>query len=147
MNTQKLNPMFPVKSFSNVIDEIFNRSLSEFNAGYTMLTSPSVNIKEDADAFHIEVAAPGLQKNDFEIAIEKDQLIVSASKEQSTEEHEEGKWTRKEFNFSSFKRSFFIPETVNTEDITASYDNGILLVKMAKKEEVKDKAPKTIEIK
>ncbi|MBK9151435.1 MAG: Hsp20/alpha crystallin family protein [Saprospiraceae bacterium] len=147
MNVIKVNPMLPVRTFSNVIDEIFNRSLSEFTNGFSTLTSPSVNVREEADAFFIDVAAPGLEKQDFQVNLDKDMLTISVAKEQSSEEGEEGKWSRKEFNFSSFSRSFHIPESVNPEDITAGYDKGILTVRLAKKEEMKDKAPRTIEIK
>lgn len=146
MNTIKINPMFPVKSFSNVIDEIFSKGLNEFSGNLTS-TNPSVNIKEDKDSYIIDVAAPGLEKQDFNLSLEKDHLIISASKENSQESEEEGKWTRKEFNFSAFRRSFYIPETVDAENITAEYDKGILSVKLAKKEEVKEKAPKQIAIK
>jgi HSP20 family protein len=146
MNTIKINPMFPVKSFTSVIDEIFSKGLNEFSGNVTS-TSPSVNIKEDKDNYTIEVAAPGLEKQDFNLSLEKEHLIISASKENSHESEEEGKWTRKEFNFSSFRRSFYIPETVDAENITAEYNNGILAVKLAKKEEVKEKAPKQIAIK
>ncbi|MBK9255161.1 MAG: Hsp20/alpha crystallin family protein [Saprospiraceae bacterium] len=138
--------MFPVKSFSNVIDEIFSKGLNEFSGNLTS-TNPSVNIKEDKDSYIIDVAAPGLEKQDFNLSLEKDHLIISASKENSQESEEEGKWTRKEFNFSAFRRSFYIPETVDAENITAEYDKGILSVKLAKKEEVKEKAPKQIAIK
>lgn len=147
MNLIKVNPMFPVKTFSNVIDEIFNRGLSEFSGSLNTLTTPSVNIREESGAFCVDVAAPGLEKTDFNIAVENDHLIIEVSKSKETEESEEGKWTRKEFNFNSFKRSFYIPETVNIEDIAAEYDKGILTVRMGKKEEVKEKAPRTIEIK
>jgi HSP20 family protein len=147
MNAIKINPMFPVKSFSNVIDELFNKSFPEFSSTAMTATQPSVNIIEDADSYSIDVAAPGLEKNDFNISVEKNHLIVSASKEQSTENSEDGKWTRKEFNYSSFRRSFYLPETIDSENITAAYDKGILSVRLAKKEEVKEKAPKMIEIK
>jgi HSP20 family protein len=143
----KVNPMFPVKTFSNVIDEIFNRSFSEFSGSFNTLTTPSVNIREESDAFCVEVAAPGLEKTDFNIAVENDHLVIEALRSKETEESDEGKWTRKEFNFRSFKRSFYIPDTLNTEDISAEYDRGILTVRMAKKEEVKEKASRTIEIK
>lgn len=145
MNVVKVNPMFPVKSFSNLIDEMFNRSFPEFN--HTLgLTSPSVNITESEDQFLLEVAAPGLSKEDFNISIDKDQLVISTSKNEEKEDKEEGKWMRKEFNFSSFKRSFYLGDHINHENISATYENGILSIQLPKKEEAKPKAPKQITI-
>jgi HSP20 family protein len=109
--------------------------------------TPSVNVSEDNDNVILEVAAPGLDKKDFNVAVEKDQLIISASKEAQTEDKEEGKWTRKEFNYQSFKRSFHLSDKIETEKIEAEYHNGILKLVLPKKEEAKPKAPATIEIK
>ncbi len=147
MNIVKVNPFLQGRNFSNIIDEVFNRSISDFVGNDFAVTNPSVNISELDDKFVLELAAPGLEKKDFSIALEKGQLTISASKETNTEENEPGKWTRKEFNFSSFKRSFQITDAVDTEKIVAEYQNGILTVALPKKEEAKPKEPKTIEIK
>jgi HSP20 family protein len=147
MNVVKVNPFLQGRSFSNIIDDVFNRSISDFVGNDFAVTNPSVNISELDDKFVLELAAPGLEKKDFNIALDKGQLTISASKETSTEENEAGKWTRKEFNFSSFKRSFQITDTVDAEKIVAEYQNGILTVALPKKEEAKAKEPKTIEIK
>jgi HSP20 family protein len=147
MNIVKVNPFLQGKTFTNLLDDVFNRSISDLVGSDYAVTSPSVNISEDNDHVIMEVAAPGLDKKDFKVAIDKDQLIVSAEKEAQTEEKEEGKWTRKEFNFQSFKRSFHLSDKIETEKISAEYHHGILKLVLPKKEEAKPKAPATIEIK
>lgn len=147
MNVVKVNPFLQGKSFTNIIDEVFNRSISDFVGNDFAMTNPSVNISELEDKFVLEMAAPGLEKKDFNISLEKGQLTISASKESNTEDSEQGRWTRKEFNFSSFKRSFHIADIVDAENIAAEYHNGILSVALPKKEEAKAKEPKKIEIK
>ena len=115
---------------------------SNFNKGISL---PKVNIKEAADAFIVEMAVPGLKKSDFNIHLENKLLTISA---ELSEEHEnqDKTYTRREFGYSSFKRTFTLPETVNDSKINASYNDGILHVYLPKKEEAKQKPPKTIEI-
>lgn len=137
----------PSRMLSNVFDEFFNRSLSDIVGSDFTFTQPSVNIVENEDSYDIEMAAPGLKKQDFNIEINKNNLTISARKEEKTEEKTEGKVTRSEFNYSSFTRSFYLPETVDAEKIDAKYKEGILKLQLPKKEEAKVKAPKTIEIK
>ena len=96
--------------------------------------------------YRIEVAAPGLEKGDFEVRVDQEVLTISARKEAKTEDSSD-KYTRREFNYLEFKRNFHLPETVNVEDISANYENGILHVTLAKKEEAKPAPAKTIEIK
>lgn len=147
MNIVRVNPFFQGKSLSNIFDDVFNRSISDVMGSDFSVTVPSVNITEEKDNIRLELAAPGMDKNDFNISIDKDQLIISAEKEKQSEEKEENKWTRKEFNFSSFKRSFHLGEDINVEKIDASYENGILKLVLPKKEEAKETLPKSIEIK
>lgn len=147
MNIVKVNPFLQGRSFTNIIDDVFNRSISDFVGNDFAVNNPSVNISELDDKFVLELAAPGLEKKDFNISLEKGHLTISACKESNTEANETGKWTRKEFNFSSFKRSFHITDVVDAEKIMAEYQNGILTVALPKKEEAKAKEPKTIEIK
>ncbi|MBL0023743.1 MAG: Hsp20/alpha crystallin family protein [Saprospiraceae bacterium] len=147
MNIVKVNPFVQGRTFSNLIDDVFNRSISDLVGNDLATTTPSVNVTETNDNFTLEVAAPGLDKKDFNIAVEKDQLIISASKESQEEEKSEGKWTRKEFNYKSFKRTFHITEAIEADKIEARYENGILTMVLPKREEVKAKAPTTIEIK
>ncbi|KXK37197.1 MAG: heat shock protein Hsp20 [Bacteroidetes bacterium OLB9] len=147
MNIVKVNPFMQGNTLTSILDDVFNRSISEFIGTDYSTTVPSVNITEDDEKFTMELAAPGLEKGDFNISIDKGQLTVSASKENSKEEKEEGKWTRKEFNYTSFERTFNLADTVEAGKIEAAYENGILTLVLPKKEEAKTKAPVTINIK
>jgi HSP20 family protein len=106
---------------------------------------PPVNIKETDNAYTVELMAAGLKKEDFNIELDNELLTISS--EVKTENNtEEGKFTKREFSYSSFKRSFTLPETVKGEDITASYENGILRIALPKKEEALPKPKRVIEI-
>jgi HSP20 family protein len=139
------NQNFPI--VSNWLEDIFNRDLpavftSNFNTGITL---PKVNIKETADAFIVEMAVPGLKKSDFQIELDNEVLSISLeTKEES--EHKEENYTRREFGYSAFKRTFTLPESVNDEKINASYENGILNIHLPKKEEAKQKPARSIKI-
>ena len=108
-------------------------------------TEPALNIKETDEKFEIELAAPGFAKKDFEITIEDSCLNISAEKSTSEEEKEDD-FTRREFSYNAFKRSLQLPDSVKEEAIKAKYNNGILSFDLAKKEEVKKKPPKVVEI-
>lgn len=137
-------------NYSNVstwLDDIFNRDLpsvftSNFNTGMSV---PKVNIKETADAFMIELAVPGLKKSDFKLDLDNQVLTISTeSKEEN--EHKEENYTRREFGYSAFKRTFTLPDSVNDEKINANYTDGILSVLLPKKEEAKQKPVRSIKI-
>ena len=139
------NQNFP--SLSNWLDDIFNRDLpavftSNFNTGITL---PKVNIKETADAFMVEMAVPGLKKSDFHIDIDNQVLSISTEIKEENE-HQEENYTRREFGYSSFKRTFTLPESVNDEKINASYKEGILNIHLPKKDEAKQKPARSIKI-
>lgn len=139
------NTNFPI--LSNWFDDLFNRDLpsvftSNFNTGITL---PKVNIKETADAFMVEMAVPGLKKSDFHIDLDNQVLSISTETKEE-KEHNEENYTRREFGYSSFKRTFNLPETVNDEEINASYKDGILNILLPKKEEAKQKPSRTIKI-
>ena len=110
--------------------------------------TPAVNVKEQEDGFSIEVAAPGLTKEDFKVKLEEAQLVISAEVKKEAEEKEEttSRYTRKEFNFQSFRRVFNLPETIDVEGIAANYENGILSIHLPKKEEVLKDTQKEIAI-
>ncbi|SFW47700.1 Hsp20/alpha crystallin family protein [Cellulophaga fucicola] len=140
-----LNQNFP--TLSNWFDDIFNRDLpsvftSNFNTGITL---PKVNIKETADSFMVEMAVPGLNKSDFHIEIDNLLLSIFTETKEESEQKEEN-YTRREFGYSSFKRTFTLPESVNDEKINASYNEGILSILLPKKEEAKQKPARNIEI-
>ncbi|RNL75303.1 Hsp20/alpha crystallin family protein [Sinomicrobium pectinilyticum] len=111
----------------------------------SVLQQPALNIREKDDEFEIELAAPGLSKKDFKIAIENGYLNISAEKAESKEEKDDD-YTRKEFNYNSFKRSLLLPDSVKEEDIKARYENGILKLNLAKKEESKVAPSRAIEV-
>lgn len=132
---------------SSWVDDFFNREFpSLFSQGSTSrMTLPQVNIKETADEYFVEMAVPGMQKSDFQIELDNHLLTISTEKEEESEETKEN-YTRREFGYSSFRRSFNLPETVEGDKIKASYNDGILKVHLPKKEEAKQRPPKTIKI-
>jgi len=109
-------------------------------------TSPAVNVVEEDKAYRIEVAAPGLKKEDFRIDLENDVLTVS-SETKAEKKDSKHNYMRREFSYSGFKRSFQLPDTIDTEKITARVDSGILSIQLSKRGEMIQKAPKQIEIK
>ncbi len=106
---------------------------------------PAVNIKEGEKDFELELAVPGRKKSDFNIEIDKDVLTISSEIEQDKEVKEEN-YTRREFGFSSFKRAFTLPETIDNEKIRAHYENGLLKFVLPKKEEALPKPKRMIEL-
>lgn len=129
----------------SIFDDRFMRDLfhNDWNPT-TSKTVPAVNIQESNESYLLAFAVPGMKKEDFKIELNNDQLIVSAKVEEGKEETV--KYTRKEFNFTSFERRFTLPETANVQEIGAKYENGVLNVTVPKKEEAKVPAPKHIEI-
>ncbi|MGB0524026.1 MAG: Hsp20/alpha crystallin family protein, partial [Flammeovirgaceae bacterium] len=92
-------------------------------------------VKENETSFGIEVAAPGFKKEDFKVALEDGNLVISAEVKTETEDKNE-KFTRKEFSAQSFRRAFSLPEVVDAAQIDANYENGILFINLPKREEV-----------
>ncbi len=120
--------------FNNVFDSLFSDAL---NKNYGVNKVPQVNISESTGEYKIELAAPGLNKEDFKIDLKKDNLSVWVEKK-TTETEVQKDFTRKEFEYSSFARSFVLPEGVDTDKISAEYINGILNITIGKKDEAKD---------
>ncbi len=115
---------------------------------YESFSIPKVNIKENNKTFVVELAVPGLAKESFAIEVEKDVLKVSANvapKSDSTDTEVKTRFTRKEFNFRGFNRSFTLPELVDVKDIKANYTDGILSISLPKKE-VKEDIKRMVEI-
>ncbi|SFH21534.1 Hsp20/alpha crystallin family protein [Pedobacter insulae] len=122
-----------IPSFNNVFDSIFTDS---FFSGRDIAVVPAVNICETPDHFQIELAAPGLVKEEFKINLERNLLSISVEKEQ--ENQQQGKnFSRREFSYTSFVRSFTLPESADENNIEAKYNDGILLLQIAKREEAK----------
>ena len=148
MTLIKFNADTPARSrerfpyFSDFFNDLFeNMSVPELKGS----TVPHVNISETDENFTLEMAAPGLKKEDFNVKVENDMLTISSEKKEESSE-KKGKYTRKEFSYSSFLRSFTLPEMVNSENISANYEDGIIKVILPKKEEAKPKAPKVVKV-
>jgi len=136
----KVQPFPATKFFSNgFLNEFMNRSVGEFVGADAQVSQPAVNVTETNEAFKVELAAPGFDKQDFSLNVEQDQLIVTAQKAEKTVAGEpvKDRVLRREFRYESFKRSFKLPNTVNQDSISAVYENGILNIELPKKEEVK----------
>lgn len=128
------------------VDEFFgNDLLTNFFDTQTGVNLPSVNVIEGPEDFKIEVAAPGLEKKDFKIDLHNNVLTVSSEKEKKEEVKDE-KFLRREFSYTSFKRSFSMPDSVDAEKIKATHDNGILTISIPKKEHAKERPPREIKI-
>lgn len=126
LNTDAVNPFV-----NTVFDNLFNDS---FISDRLISRVPAVNIFETEKSFSIELAAPGLAKSDFKINVDKKVLTISADKKDDATA-EEKLYSKKEFNYSSFSRSFTLPETVDYSNIDAVYEGGILVVTVGKREE------------
>jgi HSP20 family protein len=143
--------MLPVferrSSLPGLVDEFFGRDrlMDIFDNFQTGISIPAVNVIEGRDDYRIEVAAPGLDKNDFTIDIKNNLLLISSEKEEKTENNDE-KIMRREFSYSSFKRSFSLPNTVNTDKISAKHKDGVLIINIPKRDEAREKPPRKISI-
>lgn len=136
---------FPI--WSSWIDELFNRDLptvftSNFNTGITL---PKVNIRETKDSYYVDMAVPGLKKSDFTIDLDNQILSISAETQNENQETEDN-YTRREFGYASFKRSFSLPETINEDKIKAEYKEGVLSIHLPKKDEAVQKPARNIKI-
>jgi len=119
------------------IGDVFDNFLNDTFLSDRMISRvPAVNISESEGNYHIELAAPGLKKEDFKINLDKNVLSISA--EQETEDREEKKnYSRREYSYNSFVRSFNLPDSVDQSNIEAEYQNGVLKINVAKREEAK----------
>jgi HSP20 family protein len=129
--------------FPSVMDELFKDWMGGTQVINRMV--PPVNIRENENSFMVELMAPGMRKEDFNIELDNELLTIS-SEIKTENNQEEGKYTKREFTFSSFRRSFTLPETVKEDDINASYQDGILKITLPKKEEALPKPKRLIEI-
>jgi len=133
-------------STPSFLGDFFNNFINDEMIGKDLFKSaPAVNISETADKFNVELAAPGLEKTDFKVEVENGILSISAEKKSETKE-ENARFTRKEFSYTTFSRSFTLPEHVKAESITAEYTNGVLRLAIPKKEEAKQTSAHEIKI-
>ena len=115
--------------FPGLLDNLlFDNKLDVFNNNYETFSIPAVNIIENFPNFVVELAVPGLKKEDFTIEVEEDTLKIASKKGEEKEESNDSQFRRREFNYQTFERSFKLPENIKVEDIQANYENGILRV-------------------
>ena len=126
--------------WSNLFDDDFFPVFSQRST-----SMPAVNIREDEKKFTLDLAIPGIEKKDLKIEINEDLITISSENKNEKEENHDG-FKRREFSYSSFCRSFYIPENVNKEKIAANYKDGILSVELPKAEEEKNKISREVKI-
>lgn len=141
------------ESVPSLFNDFFRpwESLFDFNGGSLVnnlrtISVPAANVTENKDNYEVSLAAPGMKKDDFNIDVEGNLLTISAEKEERKEEKDD-RYSRREFNYTSFSRSFTLPEGVNKDKIDASYDNGLLTIYLPKTEDAKKLAAKHIAVK
>ena len=133
---------FPGRGLFDWLDSVSSARHSEGN------TLPRVNISETGSDFRVEMAVPGMKKDAFKVELDNNTLIIKAEASQNHEDNfeEERGYTRKEFSYSSFSRSFYLPNTVDSDAIEGKYEDGILRLVIPKREEAKKKLSRTINI-
>jgi len=141
-NPEKRNNGSLSLGLNDVFDSIFNDTF--FNDRLTSRV-PAANISESDNHFHVELAAPGLQKSDFKISLDRNQLSISVERQHEQQEVQKN-YSKREFSYNSFVRSFTLPDSADAEQIEAGYENGVLKIDIAKREEAKA-VRKQIEIK
>jgi HSP20 family protein len=140
-------PVFKTRNLPGLFDEFFEGNLlPNFIEEGAWKSTPAVNIYENNEKFEIEIAAPGLEKEDFKIDLKNDYLTVSSERKESKEEKEKGKVVRTEFRYSSFQRSFAMPKEVDIAAIKAVHKNGVLTIELPRKVEYKENQTRQIDI-
>jgi HSP20 family protein len=133
-----------------LFNDFLTKDLMDWGTGNnstTNTTIPAINVKETNDNFEVQVAAPGMDKKDFKIELNGNMLTITSEKENRWENTENERYTRREFSYQSFQRTFQLPKEVVDEDkIQARYENGILNLVIPKKEHAKQRPPRMIEI-
>jgi HSP20 family protein len=135
----------------SIFDDMFKTDwMDNGNNGLSRIGTsvPAVNIAESDEEFTLEVAAPGMTKKDFNLELDNGVLTISSEVKKEDEQKENGgRFTRREFSYTSFKRAFSLPETVDPEKISAKYNEGVLVIELPKREEAKVQAKRMIDIK
>jgi len=147
MSIIKRNEFFPGLS---LFDDFFVRDVGNWgvnNNSSTNTTIPLVNIKETNENFEVEMAAPGMNKEDFKVELDGNVLTITSERKDENEVKEGERYSRREFSYQSFQRLFQLPkEVVDADKIEAKYENGVLRLVIPKKEEAKPRPPKMIQI-
>jgi len=145
MGLIKFNDRTAFPSFSTMLDDFFDRSFADFGTAPSASKTPAVNVKETENEFGLEVALPGVSKD--QVNLEIDHNVLTISSESKTENEEtKGGYTRREFGYNAFRRSFTLPEIANQEKIDAKFENGVLNVSIPKLDEKALKNTRAISI-
>jgi HSP20 family protein len=131
---------------SKLIDRFFNSPLDEFFNSGRVVNIPGVNVSENENEYKLVIAAPGLEKSDFKVEIRDDMLTISAEKTKEEKEEKNGRYNRREYNYSSWSRSFTLPEDVEGGKIDAKYENGELKIAIPKTAGKEKKKVKSISV-
>ena len=141
---------FAFPTISRLFDDFFGNELMDWNNrnfSRTGTSLPAVNVRENDDNYTVEVAAPGMKREDFNVQVHQNVLTISSEKrEERNQNGENGRYSRREFSYQSFSRSFSLPDTVDAEHIEGRYEDGVLHLVIPKKEEAKPKPVRRIEI-
>ncbi|WPP48654.1 Hsp20/alpha crystallin family protein [Catalinimonas niigatensis] len=136
-----------VPSVAQFFDDFFTRDFFDWpSTSNTGTTIPKVNIQETDNEFRVEMAAPGMKKDDFKVELDNNVLSISSEFSKDEAQHTDSKYSRREFSYQSFQRSFRLPETVEADKIKAKYEDGVLHLLIPKREEAKRKPARTIKI-
>jgi len=142
---QLSNRLPSMGTFDRLFNDFFDQRLSNFFGDEGVSSTPSVNIVEEDKAYRLEVAAPGMDKGDFDINVDDNSLTISAERKHEEKQKDGDRVVRREFQYSRFQRTFQLPEEVDAEHIEAKYDNGVLHISLPKQEDAV-KPKRTIEI-
>ena len=137
---------WPTLFDSGWMDKFFNAPIDEFFNMGKVMNVPAVNVSETDKEFRLCVAAPGMEKKDFKLEAFDEMLTISAEKEKEEKEEKNGRYNRREYNYSSWSRSFTLPENCDTAKIAAEYNNGELKILIPKLEKKKQKKVKSISV-
>lgn len=147
------NTTMPARTVNNWVDQLFQDNLNRFFnddfwgfSGVNQQINVPVNLRETDKSYEMSLIAPGLRKEDLKLNVTDDLLTISYEQKQEKEEKQEEKWLRKEYKLQAFSRSFSLDDSVDINNIAASYDNGVLHLSLPKKENAR-RLSKTIEIK
>ena len=143
--------MLPARKFygQNFMPDFFNDFFGNMSLDGTPAKAPAVNVMEDDQKYRLELAAPGLTKDDFKVHVNKDgNLVIEVEKKCECQEEKKGKYIRKEFSCAKFHQTLILPENVNRDEITAAAENGILFVELPKVQKMKaEEEKRMIEVK
>ena len=127
--------MTPVRNSQFWLPEVFNDMFDNNWMTSTRTTAPAVNVIENEKNYVVEVAAPGMEKQDFTISLEDEQLVIAMEKKEDSKQ-DSAHYLRREFNYASFKQAYVLPDDVMVENVSAKMENGILTITLPKKQEI-----------